>query len=268
MRRRPAGRLGQASPHPANDTTGYICPRGQYCPEGSGVGTRCAAGYYSPSLGAFDVALCLACDAGRYCDESGLDAPAGVCHAGFYCSSTATTPRPANASQGGGMCPAGTYCPAGVSAPLYCEDGTLPTAPGSMICPSGYYCDHDVDVDTGVVTINAAVACPSGHYCLNGTRYATQYPCPSGTYNPDTASGSSTACVDCPAGEHCSGTGNAATAGTCDPGYYCPAASTSSQQHGCQLGYYCPAASGQPLACAERELMRTVAVNGHAHNSQ
>ena len=42
---------------------------------------------------------------------------------------------------------------------------------------AGYFCL--------VETITPEI-CPSGYYCPEGTEFAAQYPCPSGTYNNNT----------------------------------------------------------------------------------
>lgn len=51
-------------------------------------------------------------------------------------------------------------------------------------CPLGSYCDHyELGNVTGVI---APEPCPPGHYCPSNTEYATQNPCPSGTYSNST----------------------------------------------------------------------------------
>ena len=65
---------------------------------------------------------------GRYCDEVGLDAPAGPCEPGYYCNGGATTATPDSQSSTGyrgdtcvdrsngtsnDLCPPGHFCPEG-----------------------------------------------------------------------------------------------------------------------------------------------------------
>ena len=69
------------------------------------------AGTYNPRTGLSHYHECLGCPSGRFCNESGLDAPSGDCLAGFLCVENATHPAP---SDGINMpCPVGHYCLAG-----------------------------------------------------------------------------------------------------------------------------------------------------------
>lgn len=52
-------------------------------------------------------------------------------------------------------------------------------------CPTGSYCDHyELNNITGVVV---PTPCPAGYYCPINTEFATQYPCPTGTFSNDTS---------------------------------------------------------------------------------
>lgn len=51
-----------------------------------------------------------------------------------------------------------------------------------------------------------------------GTRFATEFPCPRGYYNPDPMSQSLDSCLPCPPGHYCGQEGLTAPSGTCDPG--------------------------------------------------
>ena len=42
--------------------------------------------------------------------------------------------------------------------------------------------------------------CPIGYYCTNGTRFSTEYPCPSGTYGPVQKLQSEDECYPCDPG--------------------------------------------------------------------
>jgi len=52
---------------------------------------------------------------------------AGICDAGYYCSSGANTSTPTD-SVTGDICPAGFYCPSGSNAPIPCPDGMIVVA--------------------------------------------------------------------------------------------------------------------------------------------
>lgn len=62
------------------------------------------------------------CDAGSYCDQTGLEVPAGHCAAGYYCPKGSSE---ANAT----LCPRGHYCPLGTPLPLPCPPGTIKSEP-------------------------------------------------------------------------------------------------------------------------------------------
>lgn len=62
------------------------------------------------------------CEAGSYCDRTGLEVPAGHCAAGYYC--------PTGSSEAHAMpCPSGHYCPLGTPLPLPCPPGTMKSEP-------------------------------------------------------------------------------------------------------------------------------------------
>ena len=50
------------------------------------------------------------------------------------------------------------------------------------------------------VTDYSPYPCPIGHYCVNGTKFSTEYPCPSGTYGPVEQLQSENECTPCDAG--------------------------------------------------------------------
>lgn len=62
------------------------------------------------------------CDAGSYCDQTGLEVPAGRCAAGYYC------PRGSSEAHAT-PCPRGHYCPLGTLLPLPCPPGTIKSQP-------------------------------------------------------------------------------------------------------------------------------------------
>ena len=58
------------------------------------------------------------CDAGSYCNTTGLAAPGGLCGAGYHCTRGSADPHAL-------PCPAGHYCPRGSPEPLPCPVGTI-----------------------------------------------------------------------------------------------------------------------------------------------
>ena len=69
----------------------------------------------------------------------------------------------------------------------------------SQMCPKGYYCNNFLDP---VVLYNNTL-CPEGYYCPIGTRYATEYRCPRGTFANYMGLQNVTDCQPCPAGFYC-----------------------------------------------------------------
>lgn len=96
----------------------------------------------------------------------------------------------------------------------------------------------------------AAAAGPSPALCSSGTRYATQFPCPRGYYNPDPLTQSLDSCLPCPPGHYCGQENLTQTSGPCDAGAF-PQASPldlgdpGSPRHSSRL-QGCPAAWGKP----------------------
>lgn len=79
-----------------------------------------------------------------------------------------------------------------------------------MPCPAGKYCAHCSQAEmkaskSGCENGILVADCPAGYYCPEGTRSATQFPCPAGTYGP--AKGAKTVlsddCKDCPVDKYC-----------------------------------------------------------------
>lgn len=81
-----------------------------------------------------------------------------------------------------------------------------------VFCVIGKYCNG--------TTIKPA-DCPTGSYCPDGTMFATQYLCPTGTFNNATSQKSQASCAQCWPGYYCAGEGLRKPSGTCDPGFYC-----------------------------------------------
>lgn len=87
-----------------------------------------------------------------------------------------------------------------------------------------------------------------GHYCPRNTKFATQYPCPPGTYSDALNIWDASKCQLCPPGRVCSKPGLARPDGLCMPGWFCPPGSMSSKpmfpgNHSgiikCNNDYYC-----------------------------
>jgi len=91
----------------------------------------------------------------------------------------------------------------------------------------------------------------AGHYCLAGTKYATEFPCPKGTYNSATSGTSVASCTTCPAAKYCPG--GTSTPFNCPPGSYCLAGTGDPLQSRCPGGTYsgdvARAASSECIAC-------------------
>lgn len=56
--------------------------------------------------------------------------------------------------------------------------------------------------------------------CFSGTKYATQFPCPRGYYNPDPLTQSLDGCLPCPPGHYCRQENLTQASGLCDAGAF------------------------------------------------
>lgn len=139
---------GANSSRPTDGVTGYICPPGSYCPQGSRQETNCPKGTFSNKIGLGNVTECEDCTPGTYCLVDGLTAPSGNCSAGHYCTLGAIAPNPTGQSYGD-VCLAGHYCPEGSAVSAPCPAGTfLPDAGRAAFndclpCTEGRYCEQD-----------------------------------------------------------------------------------------------------------------------------
>ncbi|CAL8373179.1 unnamed protein product, partial [Gadus morhua 'NCC'] len=201
---------------------GDICPRGFYCPSGSSQPRPC--------------------DAGSYCNTTGLAAPGGLCGAGYHCTRGSADPHAL-------PCPAGHYCPRGSPEPLPCPVGTIKDSQGGVTmeacrpCPPGLYCAQPaLTQPTGQCTEGHYCpegqtcgtpkqhVCQPGHHCEKGSVRETA--CQPGRYQPREGQGS---CETCPAGSYCPDQGTTLPVG-CDRGYYCIRGSEN--QRSCPAGTY------------------------------
>lgn len=188
---------GAWNPKPDDGVTGDICPAGKYCPKGTKIPENCKRGTFSNSTGNTDETDCRNCTAGSYCDQPGLTAPSGLCSPGFYCP-------PGQYSKKAFDCTPGHFCKKGSPAQTKCYSGSYQDESqksSCKLCPSGYYCDYKDDLSDF-----SSYVCPKGFYCPNGTRYATEYGCPNGTYGNFTLLSSADQCSKCPPGKYCEGT--------------------------------------------------------------
>ncbi|XP_059812735.1 multiple epidermal growth factor-like domains protein 6 [Hypanus sabinus] len=226
---------------PSDNITGYLCPPGHYCPQGSGYGIRCPAGTFGPRDGLSSVMECVLCTPGFYCDMEGLASPTGPCFPGHYCVLGARTGSPFG-DQTGDKCPPGYFCPSGTNSPKPCPPGTYQPLSGvtsrneCLPCPGGKYCESQGQS-------NVSGDCSAGFYCVSGSRSAFPLdgsmgaPCPVGHYCPAASSqpwacrngtyGAALGlqalpdCAPCDAGFFCSEDGADQVTGPCSPGYYC-----------------------------------------------
>ena len=235
---------------------GNVCPTGHYCPKGSSTPVACGPGFYSSATGNKNADDCKPCKGGYVCPMSNTSVPSKLCPGGYYC--------PNGTSVATLTCPEGSECPLGSAAPSPCAAGTYQDASGQSscdVCPAGSFC---------LQGSNAYTECPRGHYCPAETTYATEFPCPVGTFSNRTQLQAADDCSDCLPGMYCLTTGLLAPIGLCEPGYYCgggsstatPAsgydsyfgdscvdASGAAENDLCPFGHYCLLGSIAPFAC-------------------
>ena len=203
------------------------CSEGHYCPAQTGLHQQaCPRGTYNNKTGLSTESECTPCDGGMYCGSVALTRPSGQCEAGYYCIRGVDVSAPnGNTNTGmGGLCLTGHYCPAGSQLPVPCEPGFFAAREGQYQCDAclpGAYCPSQ-----SVDPLNETM-CIAGYYCPNGTKYATEFPCPRGFYNNATGSVSGHDCKPCPPGMYCDKPGLATPTGWCQGGFYCKGASTS-----------------------------------------
>ena len=190
------------------------CGAGQYCTGGERFPVP--AGYWSSRAINSDPNGEGVCEKGFFCPEGSTSArqvpctnPTAFCPAGSSAAQATgtgffavrSTVGPFTVSTGEEICPVGTYCQGGVS--ISCPDGTTSTTQGQSSpqcdgpCPPGFACAPG----------GQAFKCGIGYYCGEGTvlresvlPHKGRTPCPAGTFNDLTETGSSVAaCAECPA---------------------------------------------------------------------
>jgi hypothetical protein len=158
----------------------------------------------------------LVCPPGGYCGATGLSSPT-ECDQGKFCAEGTTS---STAQQ---SCQAGYFCPKGSAAPTPCPVGYV-CASGGMnaptLCTQGRYCDV-----TGLSDLSAKL-CQAGHYCPTGSKVATQFICPLGSYCLQGVAEP----TGCPERRFCGTLGlqTSAGSGECIAGFYCPVTGLSS----------------------------------------
>ena len=237
---------GASNPMPLDITTGYFCPKGYRCPEGSSTPLPCVGGEYSNVTHS---STCSVCPAGFYCPGNATVIPLS-CPVGHFCEEGTSVPK---------FCPIGTFNPyTNVSSSLeclkctagyYCDSIGLESASGQ--CDAGYFCPLGVSTNAPPDNI-----CPPGFYCPVGSGYPLE--CPSGTFSNSYGLESYSECELCPSGLYCEGTGRQSPSGVCAAGYFCTRGSDSARpingtlEYGpCPIGHFCPPASTIPIPCSE-----------------
>ena len=246
--------LGSAIPNPdGSDSSGYPCPEGFYCLEGSTAPLPCPMGTFSNATQLTSIAECLPCTPGMYCITEGLASPTGSCFAGHFCTLGSVFPNPERESYGDN-CTAGHYCLEGSNAPLACPPGTyqpfkgatsfdscLSCDPGSFCqtagqssvsgnCSAGFYCESGASVSQPTDEVTGDI-CPIGHYCDSGSSFPVL--CDPGTYSNSTGFA---VCSICPEGYFCN---DSITPEACPAGFYCPQG-TGFDLQPCPAGTYNP----------------------------
>ena len=133
---------------------------------------------------------------------------------------------------------------------LSCRPGTYQANKGQFNCTT-----CDVGSMCPDYNMTRPVECKPGYFCPGGTTMR----CPPGTYNNQTGSSLSGACIDCIQGMFCPGQGNIMPYGICQIGYYCQGGASSKAPNTshpryplngpCPPGYYCPAGTAAPVKC-------------------
>ncbi|XP_070551430.1 uncharacterized protein [Ptychodera flava] len=227
------------------------CPVGHYCEVGTSVPAACPNGTFSNTTRNTELANCLSCTPGQYCEGEHLSEPTGPCDPGFYCPGGQNTNTPTEFT-----CPQGFHCPLGSSQPMLCPRGEYQPIAGQATCdpcPAGSYCDpHELGNVTGIIV---PMDCIPGHYCPEGTEYAEQFKCDIGTFSNKTNLASKAECTNCTAGYYCDEEGMTAPKDQCHAGHYCTRrAETPTPTDGatgdiCPIGHFCEVGSVAGVDC-------------------
>ena len=191
-----------------------LCPPGAYCPGNNGNPIYCPDGTRSNQAGQISSSVCEPCPAGIYCYNNG-NTNGWTCPMGYFCPVRTAAffdfPCPAGTfSNMTGLvqasqcltCIQGHYCDPGSSNPMPCPPGTYSNQVGvgsqahCLPCHPGFSCPK-----YGATEVTEP--CSAGHYCPARTQFATQYPCPPGTFTNSINLTKSSECTDCFAGYSC-----------------------------------------------------------------
>ncbi|PKU33190.1 zonadhesin-like isoform x4 [Limosa lapponica baueri] len=280
---------------------GGPCPVSHFCPEGTSFPLPCLAGTYNNLT---RQAACFPCAAGYYCPENTTSYSMNPCPAGFYCpkGTRFATEFP---------CPRGYYNPDAMTQSL---DSCLPCPPGHFCgkenltaasgecdaglsvpsgeCSAGFYCKGGAALPKPTDGVTGNI-CPVGtycsHYCPRNTQFATQYPCPPGTYSEALNIWDASKCQLCPPGrticvlwvtiaplaaqspyrvplenirtrlvkasvKHAQQERLSSPSGPCLPGYYCTSKARIPNPVDDETGSLCPAGRYCPPGSSKPEL--------------
>ncbi|XP_064629299.1 uncharacterized protein LOC135488586 [Lineus longissimus] len=232
------------------DVWGEVCREGRFCPEGTDTMLPCPVGTYNPDKMGRSVDDCRPCDPGKYCDNTTLTAPSGICTAGFFCISGMTSPTPAESPMGG-LCPLHHFCPNGTSLPKACPSGFHANSTGMRTCkpcPGGYLCYSRTRPEL----------CPEGHYCPGSNLTSPlllPMRCPMGRYSRRRGLEMKSQCKSCEPGSYCNQEGMTQVSGPISGGYWSSLGATfshppNSRTYGaCPRGFYCPVSCEKPIPC-------------------
>ncbi|KAJ8397174.1 hypothetical protein AAFF_G00440080 [Aldrovandia affinis] len=216
----------------------FMCPRGYYCEEGTGVphGTPCPTGTAGGQLAQTSRVACKRCSEGRFCPAGSVE-PGLACARGRFCPAgtreevscpkgTFTPHQGATSVKDCLKCPAGFYCPEGTNNPLPCQPGTFNPLEGQ-------------DDPTDCRACYPGKACTQ--VCLPPRLIAAQPPasaCPPGTLSNRTDLTDRSQCQQCPPRYAClRGTGGVQRPPlACVAGHYCPPGTMFPTQHKCPAG--------------------------------
>ncbi|CAG6003426.1 unnamed protein product, partial [Menidia menidia] len=280
-----AGYYCDARLRPVNASIRRPCPKGHYCPAGTGLPNEhpCPIGSFNPGEGTDSPEGCIPCNAGHYCPYIGMSEPAGttapeVCPKGSWSNSSGLQSR-----EHCTPCPGGYYCDSvGLTKPngicnkgYYCLEGAVTSTPTDGItggpCPGGHYCPEgtaqplpcEPGTYTTVTHASQCELCMPGWYCVSGSLYlcaagfycpgGTGFDlrgCPEGTYGPGPGYWSVSQCRPCDGGHYCSFRNGTSVTGPCQEGYYCSYGNISPQPflQAAGEGGPCPAGHYCPMA--------------------
>jgi hypothetical protein len=226
-----------------------LCPRGYYCPASTAEPIACGPGTFGDVAGLRQESECTLCSPGYYCETWALQAPTGLCTAGYFCVGGTNTSTPQRGYGAGnwtsGVCPRGYYCDMGSATPAACPVGSFNENEGGISssactsCTAGQYCE-------GLANIYPTGYCTAGYYCTGGASTPTQYITQPGYHTPT----GSSAQQPCLSGNYQSASTQSSCV-TCPAGYYCAYDTmTNYTSYPCPAGAYCPAGSANPTNCA------------------